>query len=155
MSSELNELTSKYSYEELMNMRNCYIETVKLYTIKKIQDITDDTYHRTRIYVIMNKKTGDTATFKKIDYKFSDNYDDKDMNKTSLFTMFLSTTYQFLIRYKDDNNFEKLYNILKNNSYEEHKKFCNDFIKLIRVSPLSSIEKTIDELYEASRTVCR
>ena len=64
MSSELNDLTSKYSYGELMDMRNCYIETVKLYTIKKIQDITDNTYYRTRIYVITNKKTGDTATFK-------------------------------------------------------------------------------------------
>jgi hypothetical protein len=155
MSSELNDLTSKYSYGELMDMRNCYIETVKLYTIKKIQDITDNTYYRTRIYVITNKKTGDTATFKMIDNKFSDNYDDKDMNKTSLFTMFLSTTYQFLIRYKDDNNFEKIYNILKHNSYEEHKQFCNNFIKLIRVSPLSSIENTIAELYEASRTVCK
>jgi hypothetical protein len=155
MSSELNDLTSKYSFSELMAMRNCYIETVKLYTITKIQDIIDDTYHRTRIYVIKNKKTGDTATFKMIDYKFSDNYDDKDMNKISLFTMFLATTYKFLIRYKDDNNFEKIYNILKHNSYEEHKQFCNDFIKLIRVSQLSSIEKTIDELYEASRTVCK
>lgn len=154
MSAELIEMLNDTSVEEVMELRQWFLDIINDFTVKKVYDNIDNSCH-TQHYYITNKRNATDMVYELKQCVFSDFYV-PNLKKREIISTIIKRIYLFFVKYKD--NSKTMYNTFNTNPYMDYDDFVKNsykFMRIIQLLPNKNMEETITELYNASFTACK